>query len=345
MIIILMIAILIKINYDISNTFKKVGKFILWSISPNHNFRLFASATFLPTDCYPMLRDITTTSAKVNSDIIPCILYHNKSQKSKSDQRRVQFDADGMIPPWAMLTVAMRREKRQQKRAKVAGTSTPKKSNPPKPEIGSSSTWNHDELETFKVHPAKEVEVKDIVPEKWFDFGNVTRYQSSISSLFFQLILARNKLVSVQPDDLRDSDVILEKSGWFNFAFGTLQDLEDLKTPDSRIDSLAEKRHEKHARRVLSMPPPVSQQPARRVGPSPDADPEAEEETTRVASISDPDKSSAGSKVFHACREEATQDLGNEFCYGAMRSLFRDKAPLNWVTGRPESPVLRWRKE
>ena len=46
-----------------------------------------------------MLRDITTTSAKVNSAIIPCIQHkHNKPQNSKSDEKRVQFDADGMTP-------------------------------------------------------------------------------------------------------------------------------------------------------------------------------------------------------------------------------------------------------
>ena len=43
-----------------------------------------------------MLRDITTTSARVNSDIVPCIRRkYNKPRKSKSDKKRVHFDADG----------------------------------------------------------------------------------------------------------------------------------------------------------------------------------------------------------------------------------------------------------
>ena len=66
----------------------------------------------------------------------------------------------------------------QQKRAMVTGASTPKKRKPEKPEIGSSWTWNHDQLDLFKIHPAREVEPKDIIPEKWFDFGNLENYQS-----------------------------------------------------------------------------------------------------------------------------------------------------------------------
>lgn len=63
--------------------------------SPNCTFvyiRVFPSHTV----CEPMLRDITTTSAKVNSAIVPRIRKHNNAQKSKSNKKRVQFDADGM---------------------------------------------------------------------------------------------------------------------------------------------------------------------------------------------------------------------------------------------------------
>jgi hypothetical protein len=126
-----------------------------------------------------MLRDITTTSARVNSDIIPCIRpKYNKPQKSRSDKKRVQFDADGAPSFVSMLTVAMKGEKRQKKKAKLSGVSTPKKKKPEKSEIGSSSTWNHDQLDLYKVHPSAEVEAKDIIPEKWFDFSNLENYHS-----------------------------------------------------------------------------------------------------------------------------------------------------------------------
>jgi hypothetical protein len=52
-----------------------------------------------------MLRDITTTSAQVNS--VPCIRKTYNSFKP-SNQKKVQFDADGMISPpsSAMLSVS-----------------------------------------------------------------------------------------------------------------------------------------------------------------------------------------------------------------------------------------------
>ena len=93
----------------------------------------------------------------------------------------MRFDADGTLPsfppslvlPYNMLIIAMEGEKQQQKRATITGTTTPKKSKAWKPEIGSSSTWNHDQLELFKVHAAGKVDPKCIIPEKWFNFTNV----------------------------------------------------------------------------------------------------------------------------------------------------------------------------
>lgn len=78
-----------------------------------------------------------------------------------------------------MLMIAMEGEKKQQKRATVTGTSTPKKKKKPEnPEIGSSSTWTQDQLDLFEVRPARELEAKVIIPEKWFEFGNLENYQS-----------------------------------------------------------------------------------------------------------------------------------------------------------------------
>jgi hypothetical protein len=77
-----------------------------------------------------------------------------------------------------MLMIAMKGEKKQRKRATVNGTTTPKKRKPEKPEIGSSSSWNHDQLDLFKASPAAEVDPKEIIPEKWFDFSDLENYQS-----------------------------------------------------------------------------------------------------------------------------------------------------------------------
>ena len=42
--------------------------------------------------------------------------------------------------------------------------------------IGSSSTWKQEELDRFKVQCGIETDPKLIIPEKWFDFGNLEGY-------------------------------------------------------------------------------------------------------------------------------------------------------------------------
>jgi hypothetical protein len=67
-------------------------------------------------------------------------------------------------------------EKKQKKR--LEGMGTPKKvKRPQRHVIGSSSTWKEDELEKFKVQ-VKEVAVKEMIPEKWFNFDGLDHYQS-----------------------------------------------------------------------------------------------------------------------------------------------------------------------
>jgi hypothetical protein len=132
-----------------------------------------------------MLHDITTTSVGVNGTIIPCL--HHKD--SKDIKKRVKFDAEctshsSLLSPIApcrkRLMKAMAAEKTQKERLK--GT-------PRKPKtleralIGSSSTWRGEELDRFKVGRGGGVmEPKDLIPEKWFEFGSLEYHQSSMTS-------------------------------------------------------------------------------------------------------------------------------------------------------------------
>jgi hypothetical protein len=168
------------------------------------------------------------------------------------------------------------------------------------------------------------------------------------------LIVARGALMSIKESDLMDNQTI-RKTEWFNFAFLNLRSLMTLKTTDSRKQKLATKRREHKATKeskddsvpVESMPPLVSQFPARRVCPRNSPEPENETEIqdpSRIPSIADPEIPSAGSKLYHSCREFTTQNLGNNFCTGAFMFLF-DPPELMWVNGRPEPPILHWRDE
>jgi hypothetical protein len=78
----------------------------------------------------------------------------------------------------AEVDEAMAGDKKQKKRANLAGPNTPKKTRRPEnPIIGSSSTWKDEQLDLFKVG-AGEVDVKEMIPEKWFDYGTLQNYQS-----------------------------------------------------------------------------------------------------------------------------------------------------------------------
>jgi hypothetical protein len=113
-----------------------------------------------------------------------------------------------------------------------------------------------------------------------------------------------------------------------------------LKITETRMDNLAEKRSDKRSQ-IVVMPPPTTQFPPSWVGPAAPA--QSAEEKQRVISISDPPKSSTGSKLYHACQEQETQSLGNVFCTVTLMMLFREDPPLSWVTGRSHLPVIQWR--
>lgn len=214
--------------------------------------------------------------------------------------------------------------------------------------VGSSSTWAQEELDLFHVTVEGDVDVLEMIPEKFFDFSGLEKYHIGKTTIsVFRLIVARNKLVSVQRTDFSKASVLMEKAGWFSWAFSSLHKLLSFKKTDSRVDNLSQKRSEKHSPDdsrlpITSMPPLVSQYPCRRLGPA--AIPQDESER-RIASISAPEKSSEGTKLFHSCREEETQNLGNFFCEGALQTLFDEKPVLDWVKGRPKAPVVQWRGE
>jgi hypothetical protein len=55
---------------------------------------------------------------------------------------------------------------------------TPRKpKEPEKPLIGSSSIWRNDQLDRFTVEQ-RVLDVRRMISEKWFDFGQLDDYQS-----------------------------------------------------------------------------------------------------------------------------------------------------------------------
>ena len=78
-----------------------------------------------------------------------------------------------------MLIVAMAGEKKQAKK-RLERPETPKRVRRPEMHvIGSSSTWKEEQLDRFKVDVGVK-EVKEMIPEKWFEFSPIPRYQERI---------------------------------------------------------------------------------------------------------------------------------------------------------------------
>jgi hypothetical protein len=154
------------------------------------------------------------------------------------------------------------------------------------------------------------------------------------------LTVVRQRLISIQPSDLLNKRVLIEKSTHFYSVYSALRNLENLKVTETRKDNLAEKRQENRSTSIRATSSLSSQVAPIWVGPP--APPQSAEETRRVTSISDPAKSSSGGNLFHATQDRETEILGNQFCLTMLNALFPEDLTINWVQGRPEAPSLEW---
>lgn len=122
-----------------------------------------------------MLRDITDRTVQTNVTSIPCI--RHKGTKKTKTEKRVTFDAKGIAYSLEVLMTAMEAGK-QHKAGIYPEPRTPSKpKEPERPLIGSSSTWRNDQLDRFMVEQ-RVLDVKKMIPEKWFDFRQFDNYQA-----------------------------------------------------------------------------------------------------------------------------------------------------------------------
>ena len=227
---------------------------------------------------------------------------------------------------------------KQQKARIHSKPQTPSKPRiPERPVIGSSSTWRKEHLDRFLVEQSV-LEVKTMIPEKWFEFRQLENYQSGKQSLFQKwLTVVHDQITSVQPNEIKSNRVILQKAPNFTHTFWNLQHIRGLNVTDTRLDNFAEKRQEKR-----SCGRPTSSVLPMWVGPP--LAPLTPEEAHRIVSISDPSKSSAGSRLFTATQEHESESLATSFCQNVLKMLFLDDPYVVWATGRDDGkPVLEWR--
>jgi hypothetical protein len=125
-----------------------------------------------------ILRDITAQTIQIDTKSTPCI--RHKNQKTEN---HVKFDAKGIRLHVKIVMIAMAGGKRQKARVNSQPRTPSKPKAPERPVIGSSSTWRKEQLDRFLVQQGV-LDVKTMIPEKWFDFGQLDNYQLGIQPVF-----------------------------------------------------------------------------------------------------------------------------------------------------------------
>ena len=89
------------------------------------------------------------------------------------------------------------------------------------------------------------LEVREMVPQKWFEFGHLENYQSSNDLFQVSLTVVRDQITSLEPNEIQDKRIINEKAPNFSTTFWKLRHICGLNIIVTRLNNFAEKRHEK----------------------------------------------------------------------------------------------------
>jgi hypothetical protein len=113
-----------------------------------------------------MLQPIPPTNVRLNSD----------------GRRKVRFSKEGIkaSQSHALTTIAIAMSKRQAKRKTSilpARTPSPKRIDV----IGSSCAWGETELDRFQVEVRRDIDPKEMIPDRFFSFDCLEEYRNCIT--------------------------------------------------------------------------------------------------------------------------------------------------------------------
>ena len=116
------------------------------------------------------------------------------------------------------------------------------------PVIGSSCTWRESELVHFNVNVRRDVEVRKMIPDKFFRFEHLEGYQQCIFLFsLVELMIGKAELCALSEADVMNKLVVNKLRNSSHTVFNSfLQIL--LKQPELRQKNLSQKRKrtEKH---------------------------------------------------------------------------------------------------
>jgi hypothetical protein len=130
--------------------------------------------------------------------------------------------------------------------------------------------------------------------------------------------------------------ILHQKVPQFVSLFTLLDELENLEVTSSRVDFLAQKRHDKRLDRLAL----VRAEDVVFVGP---LAPAQTAEERRISSISTPTVSSSGTVRFRGALEQESEKFANLFCT-ILSYLYLDNVKLEWARGRKHPLILAWRQ-
>lgn len=88
--------------------------------------------------------------------------------------------------------IAMAKERQAKRKGRRRAQRTPQPKEPEQPVIGSSCTWRGAELDHFKVKVKRDVNVRRMIPDRFFNFDHLKDYKECIRSLLIGLMFRQS---------------------------------------------------------------------------------------------------------------------------------------------------------
>ena len=156
------------------------------------------------------------------------------------------FSKEGFPPSIREKTdVAMAKAKQQTKRkGNWRGLKTPPRQEDEKiPVIGSSCTWRDAELDHLKVKVQRVVDVRELIPEKFWRFEHLKYYKECTlpSSFFDKLMVGKDELYALSEEDLTNEETVNLIRNPSRAVFQSLREIFSLQ-PEARRLNISRKR-------------------------------------------------------------------------------------------------------
>jgi hypothetical protein len=205
-----------------------------------------------------MLTPLSPTNCRLNS----CLSHPQKPTKPSKKGKHVAFSKEGFPPSTGDTTdVAMAQAKQQAKRkGKLMAQKTPPRQEDEKiPVVGSSCTWRDAELDHLKVKVQRDVDVRELIPEKFWRFEHLKYLKNVLSlNLFDVLMVGKDELCALSEEDLTNEETVNLIRNPSRAIFQSLREIFSLQ-PEARKLNLSRKR--KSVGSQSQLPPDDSHSP------------------------------------------------------------------------------------